>query len=716
MPINIDVATEQWMRYQYVRDRGHLQFLEKANLCEEFFAGNQWAQEDLSALRAQRRPALTINKILSTLGTVFGIQIENRAEVLFRPTSGSPQETAEALTKVFMQIAQNNQLPWARSEMFADGCIRGRGFLDVRLDFTDSMQGEVRITNLNSKNVVVDPDAEEYDPDSWNDVFTTKWLTPQDIEVVYSKDDAEILRHRDGSAYPYGYDSIDRVRDRFGGNQLLAGAYGIIDSHNVRRNVRVVDRQYRRLDKCEHFVNLKTGDLVQIPRAWERNRIAHYLEASGGDVTVTKKLIKRIRWTVTADNLVLHDDWSPYRHYTVIPYFPYFRYGRTIGLVENLIGSQELLNKTSSQELHVVNTTANSGWKVKAGSLVNMSIEELEMKGAQTGLVLELDDITAAEKITPNATPTGLDRISYKAEEHIKSISGVSDSMQGFDREDVAAKAIQTKRQAGATAHAKPLDNLGRTDYILARNTLHMVQDHYIEERLITITHDDPTRETESMMVNQFDSATGQIVNDLTIGEYSIVVSSQPYRESLEDTQFDQVLAMREQGIAIPDTVIIETSRLNRKAEILKQMAGDTESPEALKRKELELRMLEAEVATAEAEAMNKQADAKLKLAKAEESIAKAQGGEGDPMAELELERQKAEADIQLQREKMEMEFALKKEELNMTLAIKREEHALDSQLKQQQAAQDAEIKQQDAVVRRAEGFKSQSTNSQEKK
>ena len=113
---------------------------------------------------------------------------------------------------------------------------------------------------------------------------------------------------------------------------------------------------------------------------------------------------------------------------------------------------------------------------------------------------------------------------------------------------------------------------------------------------------------------------------------------------------------------------------------------------------------------------MNKQADAKLKLAKAEESIAKAQGGEGDPMAELELERQKAEADIQIQREKMEMEFALKKEELSMTLEIKREEHALDSQLKQQQAAQDAEIKQQDAVVRRAEGFKTQSNSSQEKK
>ena len=174
MPVDAQLATEQWMRYQYARDRGHLQFLEKAHQCEEFFAGNQWSQADLTALRLQRRPALTINKILSTLSTVFGVQIENRAEILFKPSYGSPAETAEALNKVWMQIAQNNQLQWVRSELFADGCIRGRGFLEVKLDFNDSMQGEVRITNLNSKNVVIDPDAEEYDPDSWSDVHVTK--------------------------------------------------------------------------------------------------------------------------------------------------------------------------------------------------------------------------------------------------------------------------------------------------------------------------------------------------------------------------------------------------------------------------------------------------------------------------------------------------------------------------------------------------------------
>ena len=704
MPVDAQLATEQWMRYSYCRDRGHLQFLEKAHQCEEFFAGNQWSQADMTSLRLQRRPALTINKILSTLSTVFGVQIENRAEILFKPSYGSPAETAEALNKVWMQIAQNNQLQWVRSELFADGCIRGRGFLDTRLDFSDSLQGEVRITNLNSKNVVIDPDAEEYDPDSWSDVHVTKWLTPQDIAIFFSKGDADILKNRDGSAYPYGYDSVERVRDRFGGNQLLAGYYGILDQHNVRRNVRVLERQYRRLDKAEHFVNVRTGDMRQVPSEWDRDRIAFYLQNAGPDVSVVKKLVRRIRWTVTADNLVLHDDWSPYKHFTVVPYFPIFRYGKTVGLVENLIGSQELLNKTSSQELHVVNTTANSGWKLKTGALKNMSVEELEMKGAQTGLVLELDDVAAAEKIQPNATPQGLDRISYKAEEHIKGISGVSDSMQGFDREDVAAKAIQTKRSAGATNMGKPLDNLARTDWILARNVLDMVQAHYIEERLFTITHNDPAKELETVAVNQWDEGEQRIVNDLTVGEYSITVTSQPYRESLEDSQFDQALAMRERGIAIPDSVLVENSRLLRKQEIIKAMEGDKDSPEAQQRAQLELRALEAEVATAEAEAMSKKADAELKMAKAQEALVSAQNGAGGESPEAKMAE--IEMDAQMQREKMDREFALKTEQMEREFALKERQFQQEAEIRQQQASQDAEIKQKDAIARRAQGFK----------
>ncbi len=711
MPVNTALANEVWCRYAWLRDNGHLDYVKKATICEDFFVGLQWDPNDLALLRSYRRPALTINKIISTVSNVLGEQIFNRTDIAFKPRNeGASSEVADALTKVFMQIGDNNQLNWARSDVFADGIVGSRGFFDVRLDFTDSLRGEVRIEQLNPKNVLIDADADEYDPDKWGDVIITKWMSPDQIEMLYSKADADLLRGRQDSYFPYGYDSIDRDRDRFGHpRSMYTYNTGPDSGDNNTRNIRVIERQWRKLDRVLHFVDVNTGDMRAVPPDWDQPRIQQHM-TQNPHLALTKKMVQRIRWTVVADNVVLHDDWSPYKHFTVVPYFPYFRRGRTVGLVENLIGPQELLNKVSSQELHVVNTTANSGWKIKRNALQNMSTAELEQRGAQTGLVLELDEINNAEKIQPNQTPSGLDRISYKAEEHIKSISGVSDYMQGFAREDVAAKSVQTNKQSGQANLAKVMDNMNRTDFILARNVLDMVQEYYTEQRLLYITTDRLTNTTEQLTVNQ-PTPEGTILNDLTLGEYAVVVTNQPERDTFEETQFDQALRLRtEAGVQIPDKYIIQSSRLKDKAEIVKELEGDQNSPEAQAAAQLKQRANEAEVTKLEAEAMQKQSDAQLKAAKSQKELASIGQDTGQSEialeqmkleAEMAMEQQKMEQEHQLAREKMEMEFALKREQMQAELALKREQAAAEAALKQQQAREQA-MAQRVAAVEQA--------------
>jgi hypothetical protein len=681
-------ARANWERYIYCRDNGHLRFVQKADRCENFFAGMQWNELDLASLRETRRPALTINKIVSTLSTIFGEQIQNRMEVSYRPKSGAPSENADTLNKVWMSIADSNQLPWVRSDVFADGLIRSRGFYDARIEFGDNMMGEVRISKLNSKNVVIDPDAEEYDPDSWNDVIVTKWLTPMDIELLYSKDAADELRARESSSYLWGFDSIERTRDRFSGPDQV-GTYDRDKKHDQGRYIRVLERQYHELVRVSMFVDPINGDTREIPENWDRNRIAAVAAKYG--LQVVKQLKKKIKWLCTADSLVLHDNVSPYKHFTPVPYFPLFRDGRTLGIVEHLLGPQELLNKTTSQELHVINTTANSGWKIKGGSLLNMTTEELEERGAQTGLVLELTETADAEKINPNTVPTGLDRLSFKAEEAIKSISNVSDSMQGFDREDVAAKAIAYKQQRGSVNFSKVMDNLERTDWILARNVLDMVQLFYTEERVLNITHEKLTGGNETLVINQENPETGEILNDLTMGEYDVVVTSAPYRATLEDSQFDQAVAMRELGVPIPDDVLIENSRLMRKTELAKRLQAATEDPMAQKKQELELRRMEAEVVELEASGQQKQADAAKKLKEAQST----DGGAEQVMDELALEKYKIDQQLMLEREKMQGEMALQREKMQEELKIKRmeaEERAKERRAQMtMKAAQDAQ-------------------------
>jgi len=708
MPINSEVALDQWLRYQFIRDNGHADFVRKADVCNNFFAGQQWNPNDLALLQAQKRPALTINKILSTISNVLGEQIEQRSDISFQPRSGAPVETATTLTKVFRQISDANQLEWLRSDMFCDGIISSRGFLDVRLDFTDSMTGEVRITRMNPKNVLIDPDAEDYDPDTWNDVMATKWVTWQDIEMLYGSADAEVLKNRGDSFFAYGYDSIERDRDRFGSmynNGYYAGPW---DQSAVTRNIRVIERQCKKLTRLKHFVDVKTGDMRPIPDTWDKQKIAMVAQQYG--LGQTTKLVKRIYWTVTADNVELHSAWSPYKYFTLVPYFPYFRHGRTIGLVENLLGPQEYLNKVTSQELHVINTTANSGWIVQTGKLLNMSIEELEQRGAETGLVAEVEGPAgeALTKIAPNQTPQGLDRFSYKAEEYIKSISGVSDYQTGNAREDVSAKAVALNQNRGAMNNAKPMDSMHRTDYILARNILAIVQEYYSEPRIMNIVSNRITGDQEELKVNQPDPATGTITNDLTIGEYDVVVSSTPTRETLEDSQFEQAISLRELGIQLPDEVLIENSRLNKRADIIKTMRAESESTEAQYAAQLAKLQAEMELAKIKADSARIEADALLKKAKAAEVQQKTQqDAQGDPTAQIEAQAkmQQSAQDLRISALEAQQAAAQREDEMRLTMQEleqkllaaeqlhdqkmrhKDEEHAVAMKVKKEQAA-----------------------------
>lgn len=250
MPQNHQLAREQWLRYVYARDTGHLDYVKKAVRCEDFVEGGdkQWDPRDKAELDAARRPALTLNKTLLTLNSICGEQIDTRTETVFRPRYNAPPDAAEIHTKVYKFIGDQNQLNWVRSAVFADGAVTSRGYFDVRLDFSKNLAGDVAITQLNGRNVLPDPDAAAYDPDKWNDVIVTSWFTGDDIQLLYNKADADALRRRVDSAWAFGYDSIDMGNDRFGGS-IAAQAVVTEEMKPMLRNIRVLERQHRVLTK-----------------------------------------------------------------------------------------------------------------------------------------------------------------------------------------------------------------------------------------------------------------------------------------------------------------------------------------------------------------------------------------------------------------------------------------------------------------------------------
>tara|TARA_R110001606_G_scaffold246145_1_gene394236 strand:- start:987 stop:3098 length:2112 start_codon:yes stop_codon:yes gene_type:complete len=673
----LTLAKQQWNQYTRARDNGHDDYMAMAKKCDAYYRGDQWDEYDMQQLDDQGRPALTVNTILPTINAVIGEQSSKRADVQFKPRGGGKQDIADVLTKVYAQIADNSKLDWIEAQVFQDGLIQDRGWFDVRVDFDEHVNGEIKIESKDPLDILIDPDAKHYDPKTWNEIFETKWMSLDEIEETYGQKPADRLRMIAEVGTTLGADSLEYEEERFGDtDETEYGQQYPGDPENARalRAIRVIERQYYRLKDCMFYVDPVTGDQRNIPENWSKRKREQFADKFA--LNIIQKKSRKVRWTVTADTVVLFDDWSPYSHFTLVPYFPYFRRGKPFGMVRNLLSPQEQLNKITSQELHIVNTTANSGWLIEGGSLSGMTADDLEEHGATTGLVLEYNrGSTAPAKIQPNQIPTGLDRIGQKAANNIKSISGISDAMLGMDGAEVSGIAIQAKQNRGSLMLQVPLDNLAKTRQYLAEKILNLVQMYYTEERVIQITDEsDPFKPRVPLAVNQI-SPEGEIVNDLTLGTYDVIIGTAPARDNFDEMQFAEAIELRGVGVPIPNDMIVEYSHLSRKAEIAERIrkqegtAPPTEEQIELQQFQMEsqIRSTQLEIAKLEAEVTRLQTESAL-------NVAKTEAAETDPqlkVAEMQSKLQAKREELDLRERLSSMTNDMRRQQTDVGAAVK---------------------------------------------
>jgi hypothetical protein len=674
------IVDQNWQSYCRARDNGHKNYVRDAKLFDKYYIGEQWDDEVLAELKGQKRPAMTINLVLSTINAMIGEYIGTRQDIDVKPVSvDANEETASALDKIIGHILHDSKSKYLEKQVVLDGLVQERGYFDIRMNYEENIFGEAREDALDPIDVIPDSGARDYDPRKWNEVHITRWMTPDEIEEQYGPEKGSRVRFVD-AANSYGTDSVDLDPSTFAQKSAFytqgPDNYNYQDDWRQVKRVRVVERQYWKLTQRPYFVDVETGDASPVPDDWKPERIQgviDYLAQKGVTMQVIKRIQRRVRWTVTCDKYLLHDDWSPYNHFTIVPFFPYFRRGRPFGPVRNLISPQDILNKSASQELHVINTTANSGWKVEAGSLANMSVADLANVGAKTGLVLEFKrGFTPPEKILPNQIPTGLDRVSSKTVMYFREISGVSTAMLGMPGQEISGAALANKQQRGLTQMNVVFDNLALTRQIRGEILLGLIQQFYTDTRLFRIIGKGPEGEQteEQVVLNQPDPVTGDILNDVTLGEYGIVISSKPSKDSEADSDVEQLLRAREAGIMVPDWAVMEASNISNRKEIaqwMRQMQGAAEPTE----QEVQMAQMQAELAIQQQVATIDELRAKTqeRMANAAKLMAEAQTL---PM-EMQVEMQKFGAQMRLDLEKSAAELQKNREDLMARLAIMRE-------------------------------------------
>lgn len=656
------IARHNHERYVRARDNGHSDYLQQAKRLNGMYTGDgQWDEAIKAQLEAEGRPALTFNMILAVINTALGEHLRRDVQVMFKPRRNANREVAATLNKLTMQIMHANRYKYLELQVTADGLIQNRGFFDVRMSFEEHMQGEVSISALDPSTVVLDPDAKEYDPSTWNEVTVTRWMSLEEIAALFGQDKADQLKSHANGGTCFRHDSIRFEEASFGKDSPRMDGFDATEGQDRDiRSVRVIERQAYKWTQERMFVDPQTGDMAEVPSGWDDARAAAFAQKM--QLFLHKRPGRRVRWTVSADQVLLFDDWSMYRTFTIVPFFPYFRRGVAFGMVKNLVDPQDYLNKARSQELHIVNTTANSGWTVEEGTLVNMTADDLAERGAATGLVLEhARGSQPPQKILPNPVPSGLDRISEKAAYAIREISGVNDGMLGFAAASVSGVALDNKTAQGQVQLEVPATHMELTRRLVAEKILELIQDFYTEERVVQITtNPNPSAEDEQLVINQIDAA-GQLINDVTRGAYDVVISTSPSRDNFDEGQFGQLMEMRMNGIAIPDPIIIRHSDLAERdavaAEVEKLLgqAAPTEEEVQLMQmqQQIAIQTAQAELKKLMAQAENLQSATALNMAKA------SQVADGENSPEIELERSRLEAQIALKREELQTRIAL---------------------------------------------------------
>lgn len=562
----------------------------------DYVEGRQWTEAELKKAEEQSRPALTFNKVGALMRLILGYHRNNRVDIKYLPDDAgiASEAVASGLTKLVKRISENNQEPYIDTEVFMDGLFTGRGYYDHRLDFSNNLFGEMKITARDPHTVKLDPDGESYDiNETCTYVQEDRWVSIEEIELTYGRGAAAMvypLVFRSGySGMPASVtEYVNAVMPwrTFGGRQSADQANFAEYWQNcydpARKNIRIVDCQHKVKVWRRFIVDLDTGDMVPVPDDHDDERLKKMLlwaQAQHAKVgkpcplRVIHRLSARLRWTTMVGDMLVYDKWSPYNSFTMTPFFPYFRRGATKGAVEDLFDSQDEINKRRSANIDIVTRTAHSGWKYHEKGLDPEQQVKLENYGAAPGINIKWKGEPHMEprKIEASAPPMAFERLELHGQDDLREISGINKDLLGMDDTVKSGRAIEARQRQGVMAIQMYMDNMSRTKELGARKKLEIIQTKYTQKRVYLVIGEQG--KPEPLALNDR-LASGQIINDVTLGKYKVSIDETPLSASFAAGQFEEAMEIIEKGVVpkeIMTDIIIESSSLPHKDAIKKR-------------------------------------------------------------------------------------------------------------------------------------------------
>lgn len=483
-----DEITSKLLSWQTQAEEGNAAMFKRMSACERYKVGRQWSVEDLDWNNSNRKHSITINRILPAVLQIDGHEAQNPRDINVKPTKTTTQTRARLLMGIIKHIMDASNGGRKKSNAFDDGLTTGRGYLIPYRSYDRDPKGDWCIGHHDPFQVLPDPNRTAYDP---NDLIggaryfiTQEWVPKDYIERLYPKHKEQL-----GSA-SYGSDGGQRggMWNRFVGlvhymfkDSVMPwdvrASYRDEDSSDSPETRRRWEDSYcrrtfwwrtweegcyvQRLDQPDWYVTLhRKGDIEYAKDRLKetRKRNIRIIESTNGKDPV---VVPVLHWATMVGDVLLDYELDPFNgvnRFPVIPFSPYYYHGYEFGLVDNLIGPQQVVNSSWSRVLDLLKSLANTGWKV--GKANDQMLRWLELHGSQDGIVLDESKFGGKiEKIEGNPYPVGFAELTDRSTQHISEIANVRVEEQNWDKADLSGRAIALKQQATMTGSAMIFSN-----------------------------------------------------------------------------------------------------------------------------------------------------------------------------------------------------------------------------------------------------------------
>ena len=497
----------------------------------KFAAGDQWPVEIQNSRNLEARPCLTINKVDAYVRQICNQQRQQRPRIKCQGMNNQTDaKMAEIITGICRHVEVNSNADHAYDTAFDFAVRMGWGYWRVTTDYVrpDSFDQEIYIKPIdNPFTVYFDPNSVAPDGSDAEKCLVTVVMAKENFRKMYPDAD-------DGGSF---------------------SARGTGDSNSewvTKHDIRIAEYFYTRIEST-NLVLLSDGT-----SSYEDELPSKEIMELAGiyEVSRRKTFRKSIKWCkVTAMQVLEEGTWAG-KYIPIVP-----TYGqqcvvdnkrKKFGLVRMAKDPQRMYNFWQTSMTETVALAPKAKWIMAEGQDEGHESEWANANNTSYAyLRYKQTDINGQpaqmpQRQVPEQPPTGIMAAAQSITQDLQAVVGIFDPSQ-LPQGNMSGKALNGQQQQTDMTNFHYYDNLTRSIAHTGRIILDLIPKIYSSERVMRIIGDDgkPELTTINQKSGQQDeNGVEMVLNDVTIGEYDVVMETGPGYNTKRQEAVDSMMTL----------------------------------------------------------------------------------------------------------------------------------------------------------------------------